>query len=197
MSTAPIRSMPELIEALRSRAAELQITHETIDAVSGLQSGYTSKLFAPKPIKNLGPMSFEAILGALGLAVVVVEDPKQVELVKDRWVKRRKPPVPAPIQSALRIEHQVPQEIVVTPALERLLKNPNWMKEIGAQGGKSRWAKLSSKQRAKVARKAVRARWRKARKSRRERAPKAPKTAVGFTDLGRVVSGPPHETRTG
>lgn len=181
--TQPIRSMPELIDALRSRAHELQITHETIDAVSGLQSGYTSKLFAPVPIKNLGPISFSAILGALGLAVVVVEDPEQVERVKSRWTKRQKPLQQQPIQSALRIEHQVPQEIAVTPALQRLLNNPNWMKEIGARGGKSRWANLTPKQRAKAARKAVRARWKKRRRAQRLGTKSRKKTAAGFTDF--------------
>src|SRR4051812_1815741 len=89
--TAPIRSMPELVQALRTRRDELNISHETIDAIAGLQSGYTSKLLAPKPIKNLGPMSFGSLLGALGLAVVVVPDPQAEAKVEKHWVKRKRP----------------------------------------------------------------------------------------------------------
>ncbi|MDB5937581.1 MAG: hypothetical protein JWQ01_4925 [Massilia sp.] len=167
--TAPIRSMPELIQALRDRARELQLTHETIDNVAGLQSGYTGKLLAPKPIKNLGPMSFESILGALGVAVVVVEDPEQVARVSKQWVKRERPlrvplALPSPSMSA-----SIPLEIEVTPALQRLLRNPEWMREIGVRGGHGRAAKLSAFRRRMIAKRAAKSRW--AKKNERERSP--------------------------
>jgi len=166
--TAPIRSMPELIQALRDRARELQITHETIDAVSGLQSGYTGKLLAPKPIKNLGPMSFESILGALGLAVVVVEDPAQVAKVSKQWVKRERPlRVPLALPAPASISASMPVEIEVTPALQRLLRNPEWMREIGIRGGHGRAAKLSAFRRRMIAKRAAKTRW--AKKNDRER----------------------------
>lgn len=163
--TAPIRSMPELIQALRARRDELQLTHETIDAVSGLQPGYTSKLLAPKPIKNLGPMSFEMLLGALGVAVVVVEDPEQIARVSRQWTKRRAPlrkplALPPPSISA-SISASIAQEIQVTPALQRLLHNPEWMKEIGIKGGKARGMKLSPRRRRQIAKKAAAVRWSK------------------------------------
>lgn len=171
--TAPIRSMPELIQALRDRARELQLTHETIDAVSGLQSGYTSKLLAPKPIKNLGPMSFESILGALGLAVVVVEDPQQIARVSKQWTKRvrplRQPLALTPPSMAASIDHEVPLQLTVTPALQRLLHNPEWMREIGIRGGNERAAKLSAFRRRQIAKRAAKARWSK--HGERERAP--------------------------
>lgn len=83
--------MPQLMNAFRVRVAELQITHLTLDEISGMQSGYSSKLLAPIPKKNLGPMSFEVMLGALGLAVVVVEDPEQVARMRHRWTPRERP----------------------------------------------------------------------------------------------------------
>lgn len=156
--TQPIRSMPELIEALRSRAAELQLTHETIDNVAGLQGGYTSKLFAPKPIKNLGPISFSSILGALGLAVVVVDDPEQIKRVEGRWTKRVRPlRLPASIPAS--IDNEVPTSLAVTPALKRLIENPVWLKSFTSSGGKARALKLSPSKRQRIARKAARARW--------------------------------------
>ena len=90
------RSKADLVEILRQRRDELDISHETIDALTGLAEGYTSKLLAPKPIKNLGPMSFGAILGALALgvaAVLIVEDPEQARRMAARWQKRKRPPV--------------------------------------------------------------------------------------------------------
>ena len=163
--TAPIRSMPDLIQALRSRARELELTHETIDAVAGLQSGYTSKLLAPTPMKNLGPMSFESLLGALGVAVVVVEDPDQVARVSKQWTKRmrplREPALLPPPSMSPSIDHEVPMQISFTPGLQRLLPNPTRMKEIGLRGNHARNASLSPWKKRVLARRAAKARWAK------------------------------------
>jgi hypothetical protein len=170
--TTPIRSMPELIEALRKRKEELQLTNMTIDHVSGMQPGYTSKLLAPKPIKNLGPVSFEAILATLGLCVQVVEDPESVKRFSNQWTKRVRPTrspklLPSPSMSP-SIENQVPSVIEVTPAIGRLIRNPEWMKEIGLRGNQIRNATMSSWKRKVIARKAAKARWGKERERKQQ-----------------------------
>lgn len=162
----PIRSMPELIAALRDRAHELQLTHQTIDSVAGLQDGYTSKLLAPTPIKNLGPVSFEAMLGALGLAVVVVEDPEQVARVQNRWTKRERPARnPTLLASALSMN----QQIQITPDLQAQLQRKEYMKMLGAiggkkggsKGGKRRLKTMGKRARQRAASHAARMRWAK------------------------------------
>lgn len=91
MTSRMITSMPELVQALRDRRDQLNVSHETLDSISGLQSGYVSKLLAPTPIKNLGVMSFGSLLGALGLAVIVIEDPQAVARVRHLWQPRKRP----------------------------------------------------------------------------------------------------------
>jgi hypothetical protein len=91
-----IRSMEELLEALRARRDELQITHETIDDVAGWPSGYAGKLLAPSPIKNLGWMSFGLALDSMGVALVMIENAEQRKLVENRWVRRERPRNAAP-----------------------------------------------------------------------------------------------------
>ena len=59
---AVVQSYDELIRALRKRADELKITRETIDAVTGLQGGYSAKLLASVPIRMLGRVSLGPIL---------------------------------------------------------------------------------------------------------------------------------------
>jgi len=54
-----------------------------------LQTGYASTLLAPRPRKRIGPMSLGALLGALGLALVVVEDAAALARVRSRLVPRR------------------------------------------------------------------------------------------------------------
>lgn len=95
---ATVREYVDLVEALRARRDALQITHETIDAVSGLAAGYTGKLLAPptgptdamRPSKrHLGPLSFGPMLAALGLKLLVVEDKEAIARVRSRLVLRK------------------------------------------------------------------------------------------------------------
>lgn len=90
MTPKLITTLDDLIEALRRRRDELDISHETIDAVSGLQSGYTSKVLAR--MKGLGPVSLPALLGALACGLVLVEDPLQRSLIEPRWERRKRAP---------------------------------------------------------------------------------------------------------
>ena len=86
-----IRSMQEMVAAFRACRDEREITHETVDDIAGWQSGYSSKLLAPTPIKNLGWMSLGAALGAFGKVLLLVDDPEQIKRVKDRWTPRERP----------------------------------------------------------------------------------------------------------
>lgn len=157
--TAPIRSMDELLQALRDRRDSLNISHETIDSIAGLQSGYTSKLLAPKPIKNLGPMSFGSLLGALGLAVVVVPDPDQCERVSKHWEPRKRPMKLAPLSMPLSIDNEVPAEIQITPEIQAKMELSEKMKALGKRGGKRRMKTMGKRARQAVATHAARMRW--------------------------------------
>ena len=86
MDATPVRSYDDLVEVVRNRIIELAITHETADAISGLQSGYTSKLVAK--MKGFGPISLSCLLPALGVKLVAVEDPEALARVRSRLVKR-------------------------------------------------------------------------------------------------------------
>jgi hypothetical protein len=91
-----IRSMEELLAALRARRDELQLTHERIDDIAGWPSGYCGKLMAPEPIKNLGWVSFGLALDSMGVALVMVENAEQRKLVEKRWIRRERPRNAAP-----------------------------------------------------------------------------------------------------
>jgi hypothetical protein len=83
-------SLPAILEVCRVRRDELNISHETIDAIAGFPAGYTSKLLAPVPIRGVSHMSLSGLLGALALGLVVVEDSVQREKIEDRWVPRKR-----------------------------------------------------------------------------------------------------------
>jgi hypothetical protein len=94
-----IGSREELRALICDRRDELDLAHTTIDAISGLADGYTSKILAPDPIRNFGPESLAVILGALALRIVrveIVEDPQAAALVSGRWTPRKRRPRPKP-----------------------------------------------------------------------------------------------------
>jgi hypothetical protein len=86
-----IRGMPDLLDALRARREELQLTCERLDDIAGFPGGYSAKLLAKNPIKNLGWLSFGLALDSMGVALVMVENPEQIKRVKSRWVARQRP----------------------------------------------------------------------------------------------------------
>jgi hypothetical protein len=152
--TIPIRSMDGLLDAIRARRDELNISHETIDTIAGFQSGYCSKLLCTPPMKNPGPMSLGALLGALGMALMPVSDPGMIAKVQDRWQKRKRPQkLIVALASALASPKQ-PKN-----------KDSEYMRMIGikgaSKGGKRRLKTMKKRARQAAASHAARMRWSK------------------------------------
>jgi hypothetical protein len=85
--TAPARSASlgrlftdyrTLIETCRARAEELALSRLELDRLAGLPAGYSSKVLGKqehsKDPKRIWPIGLEAMLGALGLKVILIED---------------------------------------------------------------------------------------------------------------------------
>ena len=74
----PVTGYKGLIEACRQRANELALSRLELDRISGVPQGYSAKLLGkddgvPRK-KKMWPSSLEAILGALGLQIIIIED---------------------------------------------------------------------------------------------------------------------------
>jgi hypothetical protein len=81
---AIVRTTDDLREVFRRRVAELNISLDTLDEIAGLPTRYSAKVFGLQRSKNFGQMSLEALLGALGLMLVVVEDAEALARVQSR-----------------------------------------------------------------------------------------------------------------
>jgi hypothetical protein len=73
----------ELIQSFRARLAELEISYETLDEIAGWTTRYGSKLLASEPSRNLGPIALDAMLGATGLKIALIEDRERLERSSD------------------------------------------------------------------------------------------------------------------
>jgi hypothetical protein len=81
---AVVRDYEDLLQAIRMRRDQLAVTHAVLDDVSGLQIGYVSKMLADPPVKNMGIMAMGPLLGALGVQLLMVEDPEAFARVRGR-----------------------------------------------------------------------------------------------------------------
>lgn len=136
-----------LLEAIRRRIEELNLSHETVEHLAGLQSGYLSKVIADPPPKRMSPFTQFLILQALGLRVRLEEDPELIEKIRGRWSKRK-------LRKSMR----------TAVSMDRVIHlPPDFMRRISRMGCEARMRKLSPERRSALARHAAMARWRKAR----------------------------------
>jgi hypothetical protein len=89
MNATPIESYARLIDVLRARLCELNITLPVVDQVAGLPARYSSKLLAPWPCKSMGALSLFLVLQALGLRLLLVPDDEALARLRARsdWVE--------------------------------------------------------------------------------------------------------------
>jgi hypothetical protein len=137
----------QLLVAIRRRIAELNVSHETVEYLAGLQSGYLSKVIADPPPKRMSPFTQFLILQALGLRVRLEEDPQLIEKLKGRWSKRK-------LRKSMR----------TAVSMDRVIHlPPDFMRRISRMGCEARMRKLSPERRSALARQAAMARWSKSK----------------------------------
>jgi hypothetical protein len=113
-----IGSREELLQVVRDRRDELDLSHDTLDAITGLQGGYVSKLLSDPPVRGFGEMSLQALLDALGLRIgfaVIMEDPEQSDRVRARWKPRKRRPETKRRRPAPETMRCVASDLQITP----------------------------------------------------------------------------------
>jgi hypothetical protein len=160
----------ELVAGFRARLADLEISYEVLDSIAGWTETYGSKLLAEEPARFFGPMSLDAILGATGLKIALINDPERLEKIKQHrdFVKRK------------ARARAVGEHAYVAHRITRA-----FLKEIGSKGGLVTREKLSARRRKAIARNAARAK--AAKLSPEERSASASKAATARWRKPRLV----------
>lgn len=152
MSTAAVigevREYGDLIAVFRARTDALNVSRKELDDATKLPDGYCAKVLCVPPMKTLGPISFGTLLGALGLKLLVVEDPEAMRRYAEKMEARNK--------SQVRTSHR-------TYPIPKWLISPAKSKKLNAL----RSEKLSPEIRSKMARYAVKVRWKNKRAAAR------------------------------
>lgn len=131
---------------MRERAVAIGISREVLDAISGVREGYSSKLLAPRPMRMLGDMSLAAVLPALGLSLVMIENEQALDKTLNHSDFKK------------RDEAAAMHAVAVHYELSR-----RFLRRIARLGGQNSRKNLDPEKRTELARRAANARWHPAR----------------------------------
>jgi hypothetical protein len=145
-----------LIEALRARKSDLQLTDTALEELAGLTAGHVGKLLGDLRAKILGPVTLPLILQALAVKIVLVHDAEAAAKMEQRWERRERPAVNTNRLARLG-----------QTTLRRVF--PVVLSEQGKRAAACRMTKMTPAARSRVARQAARARWAKKRGPQRDR----------------------------
>jgi hypothetical protein len=83
-----IRTYADLVQALRQRCNEIEISRESLDALAGFPDRYAAKLLSLRHVRRFGLESLGPMLSALGLRLAVVIDDAAIERNRGCYAKR-------------------------------------------------------------------------------------------------------------
>jgi hypothetical protein len=129
---AKIADYVELVNALRERAAALNLSFEKLDGLAGLHDGYSAHLLTPHPqlsMRILGKLSLGCVLGALGVELIMIENPHAMIKLSDRLARLGR-----------RDEAQVRTKPFGTP--KKWLRS-GYFRSLGRRGGRARFDAMS------------------------------------------------------
>lgn len=148
-----IKTYSQLIDYIRLRKNELNLSNSFVEEQGLMAPGYCSKIIGPSPIKNLSPRTLDDLMAILSFRLVAEPDPEQENKMKLVWEPR--------VQAQVRDTPGRLSRAVLEKA------RPLIFAELGKAGGLKRAASLTAKQRSEIASKAASARHRKARRMAR------------------------------
>jgi len=156
-----VRSSDDLHNLLRRRAEEIDVSRLLLDQLAGLSAGFSSHVLADEGRCRLTIDNAALLVPAMGLKLIVVEDPADVARMQRRWTSRGGAANTAPIAASpwerageLRRE----QCRRAGKARARSMSKPE-RTELARRGGEARAEALTDWRRKQIARDAAISRW--------------------------------------
>jgi hypothetical protein len=135
-----------LVERVRERAADIGLSYQMIDEISGLAEGHCGKVLADLRARQMGLNTFLAITQSLGIRAVFFADEKLTAQMAPLYEKRNQNKAHARRRASLG-----------PVTLKRVL--PAVASEMGKRGAVARMNRTTPEMRTQLARAAARARW--------------------------------------
>jgi hypothetical protein len=168
ISTPPPRLLAQasdyesLRNGLRSRAAELGISRQTIDHVGRFPDGHAGGLLAENSNRSFGIKSLGKILRALGVRLLLVEDPETTARTL-RLMFGRKRSEPQAVEGKRHWRSKRKPSKPMRAAAHGSGKNarPVSVSELGQRGARALNSSRTAAERSAAAQRAAKARWQK------------------------------------
>ena len=142
---AEARCCAEIVDALRTRREELQLSNESVEHVLNLTSGHADKLWSGT--RGLSADMLDKMLFGMGLKLLVAIDPEQVQRMQPRWEN-----------AGRRDQRQVrPPARISKMLLSRA--RPFVLREAARKAASVRWRGVSPELRSALMKKAALTRW--------------------------------------
>ena len=150
-------SHDELVAVLRERQLALGLSNELVDHVALLSSGHCDKLLGPGRQRGLSQLSLDALMAALAVKLLVVEDGAMAARMRPHWQGKD--------AKQVRMPSRVAKDLIarVRPAV---------LRDLGRRAGQARWRGIDPKLRSRLMSELARLRW-DASKVASETAPQA------------------------
>ena len=149
---ATVTGHESMVEAFRIAKEMRNLSNEFCDEAGDFAGGQTDKVLGPTRSKNLGPITIDEFCKMFAVKFIMVRDVENEACMKDVWEGRQ-------TSHVRRNAHRMSKAL-----LERA--QPFIFREMSRRAAAARKIKISAPMRAKIAKRAARARWRKAREAR-------------------------------
>jgi hypothetical protein len=123
LDAAKIATEAELLDAIESRRVQIGLSVATLDRLSGLAFGHSSKALSPARTKRPTVRTLFRLLDALAFSIVLVIDGAKAERMSSQWQPRDEMKVRARPLSPIVIARARPQ---VVADLLRRASRPRW-----------------------------------------------------------------------
>jgi hypothetical protein len=130
-------SHDELVALLRERQLALGLSNETLDHIALLSAGHADKLLGPGRQRGLSQLSLDALLGALGIKIIVVEDEAMAARMRPHWQGKD--------IRQVRMPARVAKDLIarVRPAV---------LRQLASKAATARWSRTSPEKRRAIMR---------------------------------------------
>lgn len=142
-----------MLNAFRLAFDELSTSYRVVNDIAGMAEGHVEKLLQPKPSKNIGPVTFGPLLGALGIKIlVVIDEPALASLRRHSRFQSRRHDAPSrhTSKNVRKAQAKRRRSKALPPERARLIRGLATLK-------------MTPQQRTASARHAARMRWKKPR----------------------------------
>ena len=121
--TLKISAEGELLDALEHRRTLIGLSLVSLDQLSGLASGHSSKCLSPARTKSPTTRTLFALLDSLALSLVLLIDGSKVERISPSWRPRSEAKVREKALSPVALQRARP---IVVADLARKASRPRW-----------------------------------------------------------------------